>query len=299
MKSNLSPKDIANGKKVIDTILIKNPRLIPLYLQEIIPKYQKFLPDIKKYGLWCCPKIIENTNLKYDKIILLINGLAAAGKDSLYQEMTNLYPNLFFKTVTATSRPPRENETNEIDYFFYQPKIFLNSIKNKEFLEFIKRGETYYGLPKKSIDHAFNQPKPVIYCQIEMSGWSKLEKYIKSKNLNTLIIKGFIMPDMSLSEYLNWLTEQRISEDLESRINKSGWEIQKAASKADIIITNRIRNNLPTLEYLAKTVINEIINISNLNIPKFKIITDHLKQNSNPKEIISTHDSLIQSQMLN
>lgn len=292
MKSNLSPKDIANGKKVINTILIKNPRLIPFYLQEILPKYKKFLPDIKKYGLWCCPKITQKINPKYDKIILLINGLAAAGKDSLYQEMINLSPNLFFKTITATSRPPRENEINETDYFFYQPKDFLNSIKNQEFLEFLKRGETYYGLPKKSIDYALNQPKPIIYCQIEMSGWSKLEKYIKSQNLNTLIIKGFIMPDMSLSEYLNWLTQQRINEDLESRINKSGWEIQKAASKADIIITNRIRDNIPTIKYLAKTIINEIIDNSKLNISKFKNITDHLKQNKNPEEIISAHDSL-------
>lgn len=294
MKSNISQKDINAGKKVIENLLKKNPRLLPHYLKEVIPKYKKFSPDIKKYGLWCCHQnLSKNKSTKYDKIIFLASGLAAAGKDSIYKEMVNLAPDMFFKTITATSRSPRENEVNEVDYFFYQTNEFIESLKNDEFLEFIKRGETYYGLPKKSLDHAFNQPKPVIYCQIEMSGWSKLEKYIKSKNLNVLIIKEFIMPDMSVSEYINWLTTNRLGEDLESRINKSGWEIQKAATKANIILTNRIRENIPTLTYLAKTVINQLIEISNLtNFSQFETVTDKLISNKNALEIIDQHDQI-------
>lgn len=292
MKSNISTKDINTGGEIIKKLLIKNPRLLPFYLQEIIPNYKKFLPNIYKYGLWHRHQSISK-NIKYDKVIFLASGLAAAGKDSIYQEMTQLVPDMFFKTITATSRPPRENEINEVDYFFYQTNEFIESLKNNQFLEFIKRGETYYGLPQKSLDFAFNQPKPVIYCQIEMSGWSKLEKYIKSKNLNVLIIKEFIMPDMSISEYVNWLTTNRLGEDLESRINKSGWEIQKAAIKADIILTNRIRENIPTLDYVAKTIINEITKIANLhNFPIFSLPTDNFNKITDPKEIIMTHDSI-------
>ena len=294
MKSNISTKDISAGKKVIENLLVKNPRLLPYHLKEVIPKYKKFSPDIYRYGLWCCRKSLpKNKNIKYDKVIFLASGLAAAGKDSIYKEMTDLVPNMFFKTITATSRPPREGEIDEVDYFFYQPNDFLNSLKNSEFLEFIKRGETYYGLPKKSLDYAFNQPKPVIYCQIEMSGWSKLEKYLKSKNLNILIIKEFIMPDMSVSEYINWLTTNRLGEDLESRINKSGWEIQKAATKANIILTNRIRENIPTLNYIAKTVINQLIETANLTeFSPFETITNELPTVKNIEEIISTHDNI-------
>jgi len=292
MKSNISAKDINDGKKVIENLLIKNPRLLPHYLKEIIPKYKKFSPDIHKYGLWCCHQKFSK-NIKYDKVIFLTSGLAAAGKDSIYKEMTELAPDMFFKTITATSRPPRDGEINEIDYFFYQTKEFIKSLKNDEFLEFIKRGETYYGLPKKSLDFAFNQPKPIIYCQIEMSGWSKLEKYIKSKKLNILIIKEFIMPDMSVSEYINWLTTNRLGEDLESRINKSGWEIQKAATKANIILTNRIRENIPTLNYVAKTVINQLIETANLtDFLPFETITKTLSLTKDIEEIISAHDNI-------
>ena len=293
MKSNISQKDINSGKKIIDLLLVTNPRLVPSQLKENLPQYKKFTPDIKKYGLWCCSKSFpKNNKTKYDKILFLASGLAAAGKDSIYNEMVNLAPNLFYKTVTATSRPPRENETDEVDYFFYQTDEFLESLKNNEFLEFIKRGESFYGLPKKSLDFAFNQPNPIVYCQIEMSGWSRLEKYIQSKYKNTLIIKEFIMPDMSVSEYVGWLTQERKQEDLESRINKSGWEIQKAAVKANIIITNRIRENIPTLNYLAKTIINQIIEAGNIDIPKFTTPTDNLNHTQNHEEIITTHDNL-------
>ena len=126
-----------------------------------------------------------------------------------------------------------------------------------------------------------------------MSGWSKLEKYIKSQNLNVLIIKEFIMPDMSVSEYINWLTTNRLGEDLESRINKSGWEIQKAATKANIILTNRIRENIPTLNYLAKTIINQLIEIGDLsNFPKLKTPTDNLEPTSDVLNIINQHDQI-------
>ena len=127
MKSNISAKDINAGKKIIENLLLKNPRLLPYYLKEVVSKYKKFLPDINKYGLWCCHGSIPK-NIKYDKVIFLASGLAAAGKDSIYQEMINLVPDMFFKTITATSRPPRDNEINEVDYFFYQTNEFIKSL---------------------------------------------------------------------------------------------------------------------------------------------------------------------------
>jgi guanylate kinase len=293
MKSNISTKEINSGKEIINQLFEDNPRILPCFLKKVVSKYQKFTPDIKKYGLWLSKKKKSKINSP-DKILFLVGGLAASGKDSIYNEMVNLTPNLFHKAITATSRPPREGEINEIDYFFYKTNDFLKSLKNDEFLEFIKRGDSYYGLPKKSIDYAFNQPKPIIYCQIEMSGWTKLEKYVKSKNPNVLIIKEFIFPDMTVSEYVEWLKEKRVNEDLDSRINKSGWEIKKAASKADFILTNRIRENIPTLTYLAKTVINQIKEISqHPDIPVYQTPTDNLPKNKNTEEIINSHDSII------
>ena len=157
MKSNISQKEINSGKKNIDTLQEQNLLLSPHTLKKIILQYNRVSPNINQYGLWISSKIKKNTNQKYDKIIYLCNGLAASGKDSIYNEMINLSPKLFFKTVTATSRPPRKNETDKIDYFFYKNiSVFKDDIKNGEFIEYLKRGETLYGLPKKSFKYALS-----------------------------------------------------------------------------------------------------------------------------------------------
>lgn len=296
MKPNISQKEFDTGEIIINQLFISNPRLLPYFLKQDLPDYESFSPEATKYGLWFSKNFLiqKESKIKYDKIVFLCNGLAASGKDSIYNEMINLNPNLFFKTVTATSRPMREGEIDEVDYFFYKPDEFLDSLEKDEFLEFIKRGETYYGLPKKSLDFAFNQPNPIIYCQIEMSGWNKLEEYINTiKDKKILIIKAFVLPDMSFTEYIDWLKFKRANDDLNSRISKTGWELKNAPQKADFIITNRIRENSPTLTYIAKTIINQLIETAKLSeFPKFITPTEKLTSTKKIKEVISIHDSI-------
>ena len=91
-----------------------------------------------------------------------------------------------------------------------------------------------------------------------MSGWSKLEKHIKKIDPQIPILKFFVLPEMAFSEYHTWLTEKRQDNDLESRIHKTGWEIQKAAQKADFIIINHIEENTDHLHQISKTIVDHI-----------------------------------------
>jgi guanylate kinase len=295
MKSNISLDEINSGKKIIDLLQEHNTLLSPHTLKKIIFDYKNFTPHIYQYGLWFSQKFTKKSNSKYDKIFFLLNGLAASGKDSIHSEMVKLTPKLFYKTVTGTSRVPRKGEVNGIDYHFY-PNIseFQSDIRKNKFIEYLNRNGAYYGLPKKSIDNAIEQSNPIIYCQIEMSGWEKLEKYVFSLNKNILIIKSFVLPHMDIHQYLKWLTQNRGAEDVESRINKSGWELKTAPKKADFIVCNRISTNIPTLTYTAKTIINLLIPfIKNSNFKKFSTPTDNLDYTKNISKIVKIHDSIV------
>ena len=263
MKSNISKKDIDSGKEIIEKLFQLNPKLLPHHLKDIIPSYKKFLPHPNKYGLWSSKKTKHpKFNQKYDKILLLLNGITASGKDAIHQEMEKIAPNLFSKAITATSRPPREGEIHGQDYYFFENyKIFRQSLKDGEFLEYYKRGETYYGLPKKSLENSINHPSPIIYSQLEMSGWSKAEKYISTNHSNIFILKIFVIPDMNFSDYKKWLIEKRSDNDLESRLNKTGWELKKAPKKSDFIIINHIEENTDSLTRTAQTIINQITDL--------------------------------------
>jgi guanylate kinase len=295
MKSNISNKEINSGKDIIDLLKQSDPLLSPHILKKNISEYKKFFPNINQYGIWFSQNTKIKTSKKYDKIIFLLNGLAASGKDSIFNKMITLNPNLFFKTVTATSRLPREKEVNGIDYYFYKNiSSFKTDIQKKEFIEYLKRGDSYYGLPKKSFDYAFKQLKPIIYCQIEMSGWNNLEHYISSLNKNVLIIKAFILPHMNLYQYLQWLTQNRGKEEITSRINKSGWELKIAPKKVDFLIINRIKPDIDTLTITSKTIINLIIPyLKNSKIKKYSTPTDKLKFTKNISNIVKIHDSIV------
>ena len=296
MKSNLSKKEIESGKNIIKLLLKKNPKLLPHQLKDLIPDYQKFFPHPDKYGLWSSIKTKNKKfNQKYDKILLLLSGVTAGGKDAIHQEMEKLAPSLFLKTVTGTSRPPREGEIHTKDYYFFEnQKIFRQSIENNEFLEYIKRGNEFYGLPKKSLDDAIHHPNPIVYSQIEMSGWSKVEKYISHiTETKIFTLKIFVMPDMSFSQYKEWLIQKRSNEDIDSRLNKTGWEIKKAAKKADFIITNRIRENSQTLTYTAQTIINQVTKLLNSSdFPQFPSPFNINKDLTNIEDILNFHDSI-------
>jgi len=296
MKSNISKKEIESGREIIEKLSQLNPKLFPHLLKEIIPSYKKFLPSLKKYGLWLSKKTKQaKFKQKYNKIMLLISGLTAGGKDAIREEMEKLAPNLFLKTVTATSRPPREGEIHGKDYYFFEShKTFKQSLKNGEFLEYYRRGESYYGLPKKSLDDAIDNPAPIIFSQIEMSGWSKTEKYISTKQSNIFVLKIFVMPDMNFSDYKNWLIQKRSDNDLEPRLNKTGWELKKAPKKANFIVTNRIRENSQSLTYTAKTIINQLLEfLPDLpDVPKFDLPFEIEKEIKDIESIIKFHDSI-------
>lgn len=294
MKPNISKNEIESGKEILEKLVKLNSKFLPHHLKEIIPGYKNFSPHISKYGLWSSTKTkTKKFNQKYKKIFLLFNGVAAGGKDAIKEEMNRLIPNLFFTAVTGTSRQPREGEIHKKDYYFFNgPNDFKKALKNGEFIEYVQQGDRFYGLPKKSLDQALKNPSPIIYSQLELSAWTKMEKYLSQTN-EIGIIKIFVLPHMNFTEYQNWLNQKR-DDEVNVRLMRTCWEIKKAPKKADFIVTNRIAENSNFLTFTAQTIINQLLdflpdlpNISKFDLP-FKID----QEISDVEKIIEFHDSI-------
>lgn len=295
MKANISKKEIESGREIIEKLSQLNPKLLPHHLQEIISGYKKFLPHISKYGLWSSKKSKNKKNKnKYDKIFLMISGIAASGKDAIREEMSRISPYLFIKTITGTSRQPREGEIHGRDYYFFQDSTnFKKSIKNGDFLEWVKQGDRFYGLPKESLNQSLNHSAKIICSQVEMSAWTKVEKHVsKIENVKILTLKVFVLPNMNFSEYQNWLNQKR-DDDVDARMLRTGWEIKKAPKKADFIITNNIGQDTKNLTLTAQTIINELSEF--LDEPLFEKFDSPFNTDKKIKdieEILKIHNSL-------
>jgi guanylate kinase len=260
----LSQKEQRLGKKIIDLLTANNPRLSPLELSPFISAYDNFMPLQKSYGLWpsaeTMPHLVKNY-FRYDKVALLISGVAAGGKDSLREEIETLYPDLLFKLVTGTSRKPREDEVEGKDYYFFESaESFQSAVRNEKFIEWVQQGERFYGLPEQSLLDGLKQPLPVICTHVEMSAWSKVEKFLASQtSVRTFVIKLFVLPYMTFAQYKEWLSNRR--DDLEARLVRTGWEIAEAPLRADFIVTNRIGDDRRALTYTAQAVVNHTLKL--------------------------------------
>jgi guanylate kinase len=258
----------SKGKQnLLEQLLKANPDLTPKGLGGLFPKYKQLHPLRKGYGMWMSTeklqRLIENY-WKHGRIVLLISGVSAGGKDAVREEIERLRPGLLSKVVTATTREIREGEEHGTDYYFYDKPGFIKAVDDGEFIENTSLdGRRIYGMPKKGLNEAFLSPEPVICSHVEMeNGWPGVEEYFRKEHKGTkpFIIKVFVMPNMKFSEYAEWLSKKR--KDSKTRLGTAAWELSVAADNADIILSNTIiENTKRPLTWEAQSLIRDMLRV--------------------------------------
>ena len=122
-----------------------------------------------------------------DGVMVILSSPSGAGKTTLVKKIS--LANNFQISISHTTRPPRTNEINGEDYFFINKDKFEVLIKKKEFLEYAKVFENYYGSSKRAVIKNLDNGKNVIF-DIDWQG----SEQIKKKKLNYKLITFFILP---------------------------------------------------------------------------------------------------------
>jgi len=94
-------------------------------------------------------------------LLIVISGPSGIGKDTVVQGMKDRDLPIHF-VVTATTRPPRENEVHGEDYFFYSKEEFERMIEDGELLEYAWVYSAYKGVPKSQVKEALKSGKDVV-----------------------------------------------------------------------------------------------------------------------------------------
>jgi guanylate kinase len=126
-------------------------------------------------------------SLGKDGIVVILSSPSGAGKTTLVKKIAQ--ENNFKISISYTTRKPRTNEQNGKDYFFISDEEFENLIKNKQFLEYAKVFENYYGSSKSQVFENLNKGENVIF-DIDWQG----SEQIKKQKLNYKLITFFILP---------------------------------------------------------------------------------------------------------
>tara|TARA_A100001011_G_C14301777_1_gene841101 strand:- start:599 stop:1183 length:585 start_codon:yes stop_codon:yes gene_type:complete len=124
---------------------------------------------------------------KGDSIMLILSSPSGAGKTTITKKIQQKYQD-FKISVSHTTRKPRPNEIEGIDYYFISQEEFEKKIKNNEFYEYAKIFENYYGTSKTSINDLIEKKNNILF-DIDWQGTQQLSKFKELK-----FIKVFILP---------------------------------------------------------------------------------------------------------
>ena len=80
-------------------------------------------------------------------MMFVLSSPSGVGKTTLTKKLAE-NNSQFEISISHTTRKPRPNEVNGKDYHFVTPEEFFSLIKNKNFYEFAKIFDNYYGTHK-------------------------------------------------------------------------------------------------------------------------------------------------------
>ena len=121
-----------------------------------------------------------------ENIMVILSSPSGVGKTTLTKKIQQKYQN-FKLSVSLTTRSPRSNEVEGVDYHFVSHQYFEELVNKNEFYEHAKIFENYYGTLKKNVDDTIL--KNDIIFDIDWQGTKQLSKF---KNLK--LIKIFLIP---------------------------------------------------------------------------------------------------------
>ncbi|MDC0418113.1 guanylate kinase [Pelagibacteraceae bacterium] len=120
-------------------------------------------------------------------ITVILSSPSGAGKTTLTKKIQQKYQN-FKISVSHTTRKPRSNEVEGIDYFFVTHKEFNKKILNNDFYEYAKIFDNFYGTSKESVNSLLKKKNDILF-DIDWQGTQQLSKF---KELD--LIKIFLVP---------------------------------------------------------------------------------------------------------
>ncbi len=164
-------------------------------------------------------------------IMVILSSPSGVGKTTLTKKIQQKY-NSFKISVSLTTRLPRSNEVDGVDYKFISKAKFEELIKENKFYEYAKIFENYYGTLKQNVDETIK--KNDIIFDIDWQGTKQLSKF---ENLN--LIKIYLITD-SKEELKKRLIkrDQNSSNEIEKRFNAFDEDV-KHWKDYDYVIINK------------------------------------------------------------
>ena len=119
--------------------------------------------------------------------MLVISSPSGGGKTTISHLLIDELQNDLVRSVSVTTREPRDGEVNGKDYFFVTEHEFINLCNTDQMLEYAKVFGNYYGIPRKFVMDNITTGVSVLFS-IDWQGAFKLIDIMREHVVGVLIV---------------------------------------------------------------------------------------------------------------
>ncbi len=165
--------------------------------------------------------------------IFVVSGPSGSGKSTLIREVRQKVPGLGY-SISHTSRPPRGQEKNGVEYHFVSKENFQKMIDNGEFVEWAEVYQDLYGTSVSSLRSQVTVGLDVI-MDIDVQGAKNIKDHFK----DAILI--YVLPPSP--EILEKRLRERGTDDekaIRTRLKKAGKEIKNCVSYDYLLFNDQL-----------------------------------------------------------
>lgn len=118
--------------------------------------------------------------------IITISAPSGSGKTTLCKALQSARPDIEW-SVSCTTREPRQNEINEIDYYFITNDVFMKHVADNAFAEWEDVHGQYYGTLKSNLDTAIIQ-KGTVLLDLDVKGSVSIRSLYPEQSFSIFIL---------------------------------------------------------------------------------------------------------------
>lgn len=182
--------------------------------------------------------------------MVIFSAPSGSGKSTIVGHILKLHPEMEF-SVSATSRAPRGQEKNGVEYHFFTADEFRKMIGEDRFVEYEEvYAGSFYGTLKSEVQRIWDKGHVIIF-DVDVKGGVNLKKYFGGDALSVFIQAP------SVEELRRRLVARNTDspEAIEKRVAKAAEELTYA-DKFDYVLVN---DDLQTAFSEAESVVDSFL----------------------------------------
>jgi guanylate kinase len=167
--------------------------------------------------------------------VLIFSAPSGSGKSTIVNHILGLHPEVEF-SVSATSRLPRGQEQDGVEYLFYSADIFRLLIRDGKFVEFEEvYPDRFYGTLKSEVNRIWGKGHVIIF-DVDVKGGVNLKKYFGQQALSVFIQAPSV--EVLRERLIKRATDSM--EEIEKRVAKAAEEMTYAPQFDRVLVNDNL-----------------------------------------------------------